>query len=229
MALLAFLCLAATVGHFRHPDIVPLWVILAFSVVFLAEFMARFLDSESKVAYLRGHWLDLVTSIPAVGALRGFQVARPLVVGVRVVSNARRVGGYWYIWSLAVVFWVSASYALWLLERDAPHTTVPTFADALWWGIITMTTVGYGDTHPVTGDGRILGGLVAVVGLGLIGIIASQFTSWLEENAGSGESKTQAEVAALRQEIAELRTLIIRETGPSSAPERSESSPPTAE
>ena len=47
------------------------------------------------------------------------------------------------------------------------------FPDALWWALTTVTTVGYGDRCPITGEGRIIGGILMVVGIGTIGAITA--------------------------------------------------------
>ena len=61
---------------------------------------------------------------------------------------------------------------------------------ALWWAIITMTTIGYGDTYPVTALGRLLGGLIAIAGVMMIalptGIFASSFTEAMERRRQAG-------------------------------------------
>ena len=66
-------------------------------------------------------------------------------------------------------------------ERGAPHATITTAGDSLWWGIVTITTVGYGDMVPVTTGGRIVGCFVLVVGVGLFatftGFLANAFLS----------------------------------------------------
>ena len=63
--------------------------------------------------------------------------------------------------------------ALWLAERHRPDATIRTWADALWFAITTMTTVGYGDHVPVTTTGRLIAAAVMVVGVAVIGAVAA--------------------------------------------------------
>ena len=56
----------------------------------------------------------------------------------------------------------------------------------MWWGVATLTTVGYGDIYPITALGRFLGGVIAILGIGIFaiptGIIASGFTAYVEKS-----------------------------------------------
>lgn len=76
-----------------------------------------------------------------------------------------------------------ASATMYYVEHDAQPLAFPSIPGALWWGVITLATVGYGDVYPITPLGRALGGLFAVIGVGLFalpaGIIASGFTEEL--------------------------------------------------
>ena len=66
-------------------------------------------------------------------------------------------------------------------EKDAPGANITTGGDALWWGYVTATTVGYGDKYPVTMGGRIVGTLMLTVGVALFatfsGFLAHAFLS----------------------------------------------------
>jgi voltage-gated potassium channel Kch len=74
--------------------------------------------------------------------------------------------------------------ALYALERDAnPAITSP--FDALWWGISTLTTVGYGDVYPVTAEGRIAASALMLLGIGLFSAVTAIVTSYLLSD-GSG-------------------------------------------
>ena len=68
-----------------------------------------------------------------------------------------------------------------LIVETAPDSNIKTAEDAVWWTFVTITTVGYGDKYPVTTEGRLIGIIVMVVGVGLFGTytgyIASLFVS----------------------------------------------------
>ena len=76
---------------------------------------------------------------------------------------------------IGIVF-VSATLEL-EFEQHARGSNIHTFADALWWAIVTVTTVGYGDRYPVSAGGRGVALLLMVVGIGLIGVLTATIAS----------------------------------------------------
>lgn len=72
----------------------------------------------------------------------------------------------------------TASWAVWMVERDAPGSNLTSFPKALWWSMETITTVGYGDHHPVTTGGRLVASALMVVGLALVGVITATIVTW---------------------------------------------------
>ena len=87
-----------------------------------------------------------------------------------------------------------ASILMYYIEGEAQSDKFPNILSSLWWAVVTLTTIGYGDVVPVTGWGRLLSGLVAVMGIGLVavptGIVSSGFIDELgkQRKEGSGES-----------------------------------------
>jgi voltage-gated potassium channel len=79
---------------------------------------------------------------------------------------------------------VLASTVVYLVEKDAQPEVFSSIPSALWWGIVTLSTVGYGDVYPITVLGKILSGTIAILGIGLFampaGIIASGFAAELQ-------------------------------------------------
>lgn len=71
-----------------------------------------------------------------------------------------------------------ASVAIWQIEKDAPRSNLRNFPDSLWWAMETITTVGYGDHHPVTTGGRFVASLLMVTGLALVGVITATVVAW---------------------------------------------------
>ncbi|NXP67147.1 KCNQ5 protein, partial [Chloropsis cyanopogon] len=74
----------------------------------------------------------------------------------------------WYIGFLVLIF---SSFLVYLVEKDA-NTEFSTYADALWWGTITLTTIGYGDKTPLTWLGRLLSAGFALLGISFFALPA---------------------------------------------------------
>lgn len=87
--------------------------------------------------------------------------------------------------SLVIIILIIISTLMFYAERDAQPNAFGSIPKALWWGVATLTTVGYGDIYPITPYGKILGGLVSLLGIGLIalpsGILASGYTEQLQK------------------------------------------------
>ncbi|MRS13056.1 MAG: ion transporter [Actinobacteria bacterium] len=79
-----------------------------------------------------------------------------------------------------LVMLVLASSVMYYVEREAQPDVFSSIPAAMWWGVVTFTTVGYGDVYPVTPLGKVLGSLIALLGIGLFalpaGILASGFS-----------------------------------------------------
>jgi voltage-gated potassium channel len=79
---------------------------------------------------------------------------------------------------------LAASSVLYYVEHDAQPEKFTSIPDAMWWGIATMTTVGYGDVYPVTAAGRMVAGLLAVVGIAFFALPAAIVTTGFLERMG---------------------------------------------
>jgi voltage-gated potassium channel len=110
------------------------------------------------------------------------------------------------------------------VESQSPDANITRGGDALWWGLVTITTVGYGDFFPVTMIGRLTGAFVMFAGVGIIGALASILASLLVApptpaepvpDADPATSVASSELVALRLEIEALRSLIARGGTPS--------------
>lgn len=115
--------------------------------------------------------------------------SRALKTMTRVVRRKRRelAMGFFTL----TLFLVLAAWAMWLVERNVQPEAFSSVPETLWWAVITLTTVGYGDVVPVTDPGQVLAGVLAVIGLGFIalpsGILASGFVEELQEQIRAEE------------------------------------------
>ena len=116
-------------------------------------------------------WLDIVPIFKLLRHTAAFQFL------VEAVYSERRVLGSAAVLMLALLVFLSS--LVYHLEREVQPAKYGSIPEAMWWGIVTLTTVGYGDVTPVTVWGRLVGGLTAVIGLCMfaipVGIIASAF------------------------------------------------------
>lgn len=203
----------------------------ALCLVFMGDFLHRLWVAESRRRYFlrEGGWLDFIGSLP----FPGFRIARVLRV-TRAIVQIRQHGGrrLWrdfireraqgalYVVLLLVVLVLEfASIGVLAAERGETGANIVTASDALWWGYVTITTVGYGDRFPVTNEGRMVGVVLLTIGVGLFGtftaFIANVFLgpkgSEKPVEGGAGELRTLLEehertTARLRAKLAELET-----------------------
>ena len=197
--------------------------------VFLLDFAWRIRHSRPHRAYVIGErgWLDLLGSIPSFGflpataLLRLFRLSRlarisrlmrtrsKKEVAQDILDNRGRYAAFVTL-TLGLLVLVFASVLVLQLESRSPDANITTGGDALWWAVVTITTVGYGDLFPVTPGGRLVGASVMFAGIGIIGALASIFASVLVPRADDGpqEADVARELAAMRREVVSLRETI---------------------
>lgn len=168
-------------------------------LVFLFDFVKRFLKAESKLKFMKWGWIDLISSIPMlhfmrVGrAFRLFRILRILrafrstkhLVGH--IFTRRRQGALTAASVIAILTIIFSSIAILHVEVD-PKSNIKTAEDAIWWAYVTITTVGYGDRFPVTTEGRIIAAFLMTVGVGLFGTFTAFLASWFVEHTKKKES-----------------------------------------
>src|SRR5690349_1056228 len=126
------------------------YAIWGLATVFLLEFGVRYYDSLDRSRYLKSHWLDLITAVPVPGIpglrlIRLLRLLRFAKIGILVRRDLieRGRGGTYLIWPTLVLFWVGSALALWLVEHDAPGSTISTFGDAMTAAFLTAATLGF--------------------------------------------------------------------------------------
>jgi voltage-gated potassium channel len=157
------------------------------TLIFAAEFVSRFAASHDRAKYIRGHWVDALALVPPVRGLRVLRLLRLLrllraFAGVaRALTTVERLINHrGLVWLFAAWLAVMAlcSTALYLAENGV-NPAVSSPLDAVWWGISTMTTVGYGDVAPVTPEGRLAAATLMILGIGLFSAVTATITSFM--------------------------------------------------
>jgi voltage-gated potassium channel len=206
-------------------------------VIFLLDFAINLAAAKPKRAYFIGKrgWLDLLGSIPSfgffpftalfrlarlsrlarIGRLLGGQNRKQLIDDL--VANRSQYATFLTILMAGIVL-STASIIVLQQESRSPDANIQTGGDALWWAIVTITTVGYGDFFPVTPLGRITALFVMLAGVGIIGALASILASLLVAPAPDDEpapvdatdpaDAIARELAGLREDLAGQRAEI---------------------
>jgi voltage-gated potassium channel len=94
------------------------------------------------------------------------------------VKNRAESAGLLVITAFPVVAYTSALATL-DAERHAPGANITTFKDAIWWSLITMTTVGYGDHYPVSDEGRLIASGLLLGGIIIFSTVTAIVSAWI--------------------------------------------------
>jgi hypothetical protein len=158
------------------------WIVdLGFCVFFLGDFLYRLFTATSKTHYLARQygWLDLLGSLPipfirVVRLVRSGRTIRILrqygVQNLQGELRQDRAGSTLLtVVFLGLLVLELGSYFILAAEGRDITANIHTPSDALWWSVVTIATVGYGDKYPVTDEGRIIGTFVIITGVGVFG------------------------------------------------------------
>ncbi|MBD3940471.1 ion transporter [Microbacterium sp. NEAU-LLC] len=168
-----------------------------FSVIFLIDFVYRIFTAPSATRYFFRDfgWADLLASLPfaELKVLRVFRLVRVYrllrKLGVRTLVRTlvkdRANSALMTLLLMGILVLEFGSISMLAIEENAEGANITNASDAIWYTIVTIATVGYGDTYPVTNLGRILGAVIIVVGIGIFGT----FTGYLA-NVFLGPSKS---------------------------------------
>ena len=89
-----------------------------------------------------------------------------------------------------------------LFEENAKGSNIHSYPDALWWAIVTVTTVGYGDRYPVTEGGRMVAVILMLLGIGLIGVLTATVASvFVKEHTDANKEEYKKGHADLGQQL----------------------------
>jgi voltage-gated potassium channel len=208
-------------------------------VIFLVDFFLNLKWAAKKSDYFikeRG-WLDLLGSIPSLGLLtnvgklagllrlarlsRLARIARLLrgenkkALVKDILDHRSQYAGFITI-LLTLLILTSASVLVLQFESKSPDSNIKSGWDALWYAVVTITTVGYGDRYPITVAGRITAMFIMFMGVGIIGALASILSSVLvggsspneEEETPAAAPAVDPDMVASKNELAALRQLL---------------------
>ena len=195
-------------------------------VVLLSHFFYGLFSAKDKKQFLATHWIDFIASIPAIDILRYgrifqvLRVLRMLRVANQIIRHLLKHSESTMLASmLLILLVVLGGSAIAILMTEAGHegSNIVTAEDAIWWALVTISTVGYGDYYPITTAGRVISAVVIFTGVsifaGISGLVASTLLTPKAEDAEKQQKANQlqyrqdvkGQLGALQQEIGQLR------------------------
>jgi voltage-gated potassium channel len=192
--------------------VVALFVIWA---VIVAECLIRYIVVPDRRNYLSTRFVEPgMIAIPALQLYRLPGVERVSVlhqeVGERILAILRHRSLFRVLLAaLGLVF--LAAWLVMLFETNAPGSNIHTFKDAIWWAVVTVTTVGYGDRFPVTEGGRAVAVVLMMVGIGLIGTLTATVASFfMQEHTDENKAQLKAAHEDLGGQLSDIDARLAR-------------------
>jgi len=216
-------------------------------VAFLLDYVIRLALASSVREYVRREWvallivlvtvpagtspLEILRSARAVRLLQLFRLGGVAARGAQRIVRLPRSQNSQLAVGLATFTMLGLVSSVLVLAVEEGHdgSQINTMGDALWWAVATVTTIGYGDVVPQTGTGRVMAFVLMLAGVGLVGVVVSNFASrfMIGIERRMGEAAMSAEEQALRQvesRLAEISERLARLEARAS-PGRSDSGP----
>ncbi|MDI9918771.1 potassium channel family protein [Rhodococcus sp. IEGM 1379] len=178
------------------------WSLVAAWAVFTVDYLVRLSLASNRWNWFVHHLLDLaMVVLPMFRPLRLLRLVTLLAVMHRSSGATLRGRVVFYAISATALLIGVAALAMLDAERHADGSEIRTYGQALWWAIVTVTTVGYGDISPVTVTGRVIAASLMIGGIALLGIVTATLASWLLEQIAEQDDAAQS---ATRKQVADL-------------------------
>jgi len=171
-------------------------------VAFCGEYIAKVALTPNRRAFVKSAWLDLlivVLSIPGpvtgvidgiparvVGLVRFVRGATVAWLGLKMRRHVLHPNRLHYAFATTVIILGLGAMGIFSVEHGV-NEHIRTFGDALWWSVVTATTVGYGDVSPVTPEGRLIAVGLMLLGIGFVGVFTATISSFFFDQGRVGQ------------------------------------------
>jgi voltage-gated potassium channel len=166
-------------GH--NAQTIALTVRICLSVIYAIDMTIRTLLARHRWHYVRTHFLSLVVVL--IPPLR-------VLFSLRLLRTLFRRGHLERFLLAASVLVLNGAVIVYLLERHASGGNIHTLGESVWWSVVTVTTVGYGDYHPITTWGRVTACFIMGIGILTIAVLTAQVSSSFVEQAARRRAAT---------------------------------------
>ena len=196
-------------------------------VILATDFYKRYKKSNEGWKFLLKHWYELPAMMPvfvlafvetqllvgaAVRLLRLFRIIHLFFRATAILEGSRFAEIIIYAGGVIII----GGIAGFMVESAAPDTKMPTLGDALWWSMVTVATVGYGDVVPVTAEGKVVGVFLMITGVATFAMVTSRLAAAFLHSKKDDDSEVPISLddqtrALLKQKIDHVGGLSERE------------------
>ncbi|ELR64706.1 cAMP-dependent Kef-type K+ transport system [Photobacterium marinum] len=190
-------------------------------LLFWCQLLTDLIRSNDRKNYIKHHWPDFIASIPVIEPVRFarvvqiFRVIRLIRSGQQVINHIRRnrrEATIASIFLLLTVLVTVGSALMLLFEGSDPKANIHSAGDAIWWVLVTISTVGYGDHYPVTVFGKTLAAIIIICGVGLFGMVAGLISSIISDPAKKKEQQARRHEEEWQQMLQNQQQILERLT-----------------
>lgn len=197
-------------------------------VIFALDYGYRFYTADQRKRFARSNIPDLIAIIPFSSVFRLARLARLLrlirlsrmsrltrlvraAAFLRVlykkVEGILKTNGLIYMLCVTGVLVVTGGVAIMYFED-----TMSNFGDAIWWSLVTTTTVGYGDISPQSLGGRVIAGILMILGIGLLGMVTGSIATYFLSPQASARTSYKLEIInGIKSRLDDIETLTIED------------------
>jgi len=179
--------------------------------LFTLEYLIKLWLAPERGRFFKTHLLDLlIVAVPFFRPLRMgrlirlLRLTRVIVVVTESLRRGRSIlthnGFHFVVLAAGVLVFVCAGLVT-FAERNAHSANIHDFGQGLWWAIVTVTTVGYGDRYPVTPFGQGVAVLLMLTGIGLIGTLTATVASYFVQEKTDATDERLARIEALLAQL----------------------------
>ncbi len=157
------------------------------AIILFVFFWVEFFNAKDKKKFMRYGWIILLSSLPAEGFLAEHAIitrAIRLILLIWILYSNRfdtpsKVNNNQMITTAMICFCIVIISTILILQvENVPDSKIKTTGDAIYWAIITISTVGYGDLYPVTPAGRCITIILIFSGVSIFVSAARSFAAW---------------------------------------------------
>lgn len=183
--------------------------------ILIVQFIIQFKESENKTRFIKHNWFDILGMIPEILVpgfatyLRYFRLIKILSLFRRNIHNFFRFIEKTHLeYGIITLIFVliSASSVFYFFEHGI-NPNVNSIDDAMWYVLITITTVGFGDIYPYTIGGRIATIIIIISGIGFVSYLAAGLTSWFLETTKKDEEQIDDKLKTVNEVKNQLKNI----------------------